>query len=116
MTKRITEKNVNFRFDRVNAIFDKEGKNTQWQMSGRNGYFGIDAGPLDGYVGYKTIITGCTKRQIYECLGVVLEAMEVLDGKPLPDKKTRDIQDKKREQSRIQYLDRVEKFSNRDVK
>ena len=94
MSNRITNSDVQHRMDAINRHFEQANKNTQWAMSGRYGYQAIDAGPADGYVGQSTVITGCTKSEIYHALGVALEALRVLEYAAMPDKAERDKTEK----------------------
>jgi hypothetical protein len=106
MTERITNEKVQFRLDAINSHFERAGKNTQWEMVGQYGYQTVYSGPADGYAGQHTVITGCTKREIYEALGVALEALRVLDQDPLPSKAERE----KREADLNAYYKRMKKL------
>lgn len=105
MMNRITNKQIQYRIDTINTIFERLGKNTQWQMAGRNGYQAIDSGPADGYTN-DMVITGQTKRNIYEQLGIALDALAVINGKPLPN-----ISERKKIQK--QRTDAIEKYNAR---
>ena len=111
MSERVTQKDVQFRIDRINSIFEKHGKNTQWQMNGRYGYQAIDAGPADGYAGSSTIITGCTKSELYHMLGVALDALAVLGREPMPDKAERERKEAEREKAQSAWLERAKKLT-----
>ena len=112
MSNRVTKKQVQYRLDTINGYFQDAGKNCQWEMSGRYGYFAIDSGPADGYTGGHTVITGCTKKEIYYQLGVAAEALAILTHDPLPNKKERDQHAAQYEIDRLAFLARMEKLSN----
>jgi len=107
---RIAKQDIQCRIDIINNIFERHGKNTQWSQQGRNGYQAIDAGPADGYPG-ENVCAGFSKRELYDALGLALEALSVLGKEPMPNIEER----KKTEQERMDAIkrwnERIKKYS-----
>lgn len=108
---RITNKQIQYRIDTINNIFTRLNKNTQWQKRGRNGYQCIDFGPADGET-CEVVIAGCTKREIYEHLGVALAALAVTSRDSLATKEEREEEQKERERQLRAWNRRVEKYKS----
>ena len=106
---RITKQDIQYRIDTINNIFERHGKNTQWSRQGRFGYQAIDVGPADGYPG-GNVCAGSSKRELYDALGLALEALSVLGKEPMPNVEERKRTEQERIDAMKRWNERTEKY------